>query len=130
MQDGKDLRQTDKEKQEREMARLKARRLELQLENERLKKSREKRKEALKGYSPARRNQIRKSWKEENYQLIRKLHAEREWSIWQMCETLGISRAAYYKWLNRRDQSLTSEASPAEADGTEKSSDQRVRIRA
>ena len=116
MQGGKDLRAEDKERQEREMARLNARGLELQLENERLKKSREDRKEALKGYSPACRNRIQKNWKEENCQLIRKLHAEREWSIWQMCETLGISRAAYYKWLNRRDQSLTSEALLPEAD--------------
>ena len=37
-----------------------------------------------------------------DYELIKELHDSNEgWSISFMCEQLGISRAAFYKWLNR-----------------------------
>lgn len=63
----------------------------------------------VKGYSRVRQNQIKQTWKEEDYQLIHRLHEERKWSIQQMCQILGISRAAYYKWLKRRDKELDQE---------------------
>ena len=38
---------------------------------------------------------------ESKYLTVRHFHAERDWSIGWMCSQLGISRAAYYKWLHR-----------------------------
>ena len=35
------------------------------------------------------------------YLAIRELHEEQNYSIRWMCEKLGVTRAAYYKWLNR-----------------------------
>ena len=37
-----------------------------------------------------------------DYELINKLHKEENYDINFMCRELGISRAAYYKWLNRK----------------------------
>lgn len=36
------------------------------------------------------------------YTVIRQYHEERGWSIKAMCQILKISRAAYYKWLSRK----------------------------
>ena len=37
----------------------------------------------------------------QDYKLIKELHeSEDSWSISFMCKQLGISRPAYYKWLN------------------------------
>lgn len=36
------------------------------------------------------------------YTVIRQYHEERGWSIQEMCRILKISRAAYYKWRNRK----------------------------
>lgn len=38
---------------------------------------------------------------ESKYQAIRHFYTEKNWSIDWMCKELGISRAAYYKWLHR-----------------------------
>lgn len=38
---------------------------------------------------------------ESKYLTIRHFHTEKKWSIEWMCGHLGISRAAYYKWLHR-----------------------------
>ena len=38
---------------------------------------------------------------ESKYLAIKYFYEEKNWSIKWMCEQLGISRAAYYKWLNR-----------------------------
>jgi hypothetical protein len=38
---------------------------------------------------------------ESKYLAIRHFYAEKHWSIEWMCRQLGISRAAYYKWLHR-----------------------------
>lgn len=38
---------------------------------------------------------------ESKYLAVRHFHAEKNWSIGWMCRQLGISRAAYYKWLHR-----------------------------
>ena len=38
---------------------------------------------------------------ESKYLAVRHFHAEKNWSIGWMCSQLGISRAAYYKWLHR-----------------------------
>ncbi len=38
---------------------------------------------------------------ESKYLAVRLFHAEKNWSIGWMCRQLGISRAAYYKWLHR-----------------------------
>ena len=38
---------------------------------------------------------------ESKYLTVRHFHAERDWGIGWMCSQLGISRAAYYKWLHR-----------------------------
>jgi len=38
---------------------------------------------------------------ESRYLAIQQLHAEKGWSIQWMCRQLGITRAAYYKWLHR-----------------------------
>jgi putative transposase len=38
---------------------------------------------------------------ESKYLSIRHYHTEKNWSIEWMCKQLGISRAAYYKWLHR-----------------------------
>ena len=38
---------------------------------------------------------------ESKYLAIRHFYAEKHWSIECMCRQLGISRAAYYKWLHR-----------------------------
>lgn len=37
-----------------------------------------------------------------DYKLIQKYHVEKGWPITVMCHILEISRAAYYKWLNRK----------------------------
>lgn len=44
-----------------------------------------------------RRNRICK------YEVIREIHEEKGWSILWMCRVLKVSRAAYYKWLNRKE---------------------------
>lgn len=56
------------------------------------------------GYSRVRQIQLRQAWKEEDYQLIERLHQEKGWSIQTMCQILEISRASYYKWLHRKDK--------------------------
>ena len=38
---------------------------------------------------------------ESKYIAIRDFHSEKNWSIRWMCKQLGITRAAYYKWLHR-----------------------------
>lgn len=38
---------------------------------------------------------------ESEYITVRHFHTEKKWSIGWMCRHLGISRAAYYKWLHR-----------------------------
>lgn len=38
---------------------------------------------------------------EAKYLAIKYFHTEKNWSIEWMCKQLGISRAAYYKWLHR-----------------------------
>ena len=38
---------------------------------------------------------------ESKYSAVRHFHAEKNRSIGWMCRQLGISRAAYYKWLHR-----------------------------
>lgn len=38
---------------------------------------------------------------ESKYLTVRHFHAERDWGIGWMCSQLGVSRAAYYKWLHR-----------------------------
>lgn len=38
---------------------------------------------------------------EAEYSAIQYYHAEKGWSICWMCLMLGISKAAYYKWLHR-----------------------------
>lgn len=38
---------------------------------------------------------------ESKYMAVKYFYAEKNWSIKWMCNLLGISRAAYYKWLNR-----------------------------
>ena len=37
-----------------------------------------------------------------DYQLMKKLHEEENYDIGFMCKELGLSRASYYKWLNRK----------------------------
>ena len=37
-----------------------------------------------------------------DYQLIKKLHEEEGYDIGFMCRELGLSRASYYKWLNKK----------------------------
>lgn len=38
---------------------------------------------------------------EAKYQTISEVHKEKEWSIAWLCSLLKVSRASYYKWLNR-----------------------------
>ena len=38
---------------------------------------------------------------ESKYLAIQYYHEEKDWSIRWMCRQLGISKAAYYKWLHR-----------------------------
>lgn len=38
---------------------------------------------------------------ESRYLAIRHFYTEKDWSIGWMCRQLGVSRAAYYKWLHR-----------------------------
>ena len=35
------------------------------------------------------------------YQAIKELHKDHGWPIYKLCSAAGISRAGYYKWLNR-----------------------------
>lgn len=35
------------------------------------------------------------------YQTIQQLNQEQGWPVGQLCKAVGVSRAAYYKWLNR-----------------------------
>ena len=35
------------------------------------------------------------------YQVIKELHEERGWQIYKLCSAAGVSRAGYYKWINR-----------------------------
>lgn len=44
-----------------------------------------------------------------DYQLIKKLHEEEDYDIDFMCRELGLSRAAYYKWLSRRQSKTDAE---------------------
>ncbi len=37
-----------------------------------------------------------------DYQLMKKLHEEEDYDIGFMCRELNLSRASYYKWLNRK----------------------------
>ncbi len=50
-----------------------------------------------------------KKKKQELYRTIRHYNEERHWPIKWMCEKLGISRASYYKWLNRKETALEKE---------------------
>lgn len=54
------------------------------------------------GNSKAVRVALKKQMIIEDYKLIRKYHEEKKWEISTMCKILEISRAAYYKWLNRK----------------------------
>lgn len=38
---------------------------------------------------------------ESKYMAVKYFYTEKSWSIKWMCDQLGISRAAYYKWINR-----------------------------
>ena len=38
---------------------------------------------------------------ESKYQAIKYFYEKKQWSINWMCKQLGISHAAYYKWLHR-----------------------------
>ena len=42
-----------------------------------------------------------KLWFESKYLAIKYFYEEKQWSINWMCKQLGISHAAYYKWLHR-----------------------------
>jgi len=35
------------------------------------------------------------------YQVVQQLHQEQGWPVGQLCEAVGVSRSAYYKWKNR-----------------------------
>ena len=35
------------------------------------------------------------------YQVVKELHEERGWQIYKLCSAAGVSRAGYYKWINR-----------------------------
>ena len=35
------------------------------------------------------------------YQAVKELHEERRWPVYKLCAAVGVSRAGYYKWLNR-----------------------------
>ena len=35
------------------------------------------------------------------YQVIKELHEERRCPVYKLCAAVGVSRAGYYKWLNR-----------------------------
>ena len=35
------------------------------------------------------------------YQVIKELHEEHRWPVYKLCAAAGVSRAGYYKWLNR-----------------------------
>ena len=52
----------------------------------------------VKGLPKARRIAIKKANKEHIYQLIEE---HKDWGIHWICELLGVSRAAYYKWKKR-----------------------------
>ena len=53
----------------------------------------------VEGLPKARRIAIKKANKEYIYQLI---DEHKDWGIHWICEFLGVSRAAYYKWKNRK----------------------------
>lgn len=55
----------------------------------------------VRGCSKARKTALERAIRHRKYDLIKELHQERGWSIGWMCRVLEISRAAYYKWLNR-----------------------------
>lgn len=55
-------------------------------------------------YSRVKRNQIMQEWKEHDYKLIEQYHVQKNWPIREMCQILSISRAAYYKWLHRKEK--------------------------
>ena len=35
------------------------------------------------------------------YQAVKELYKERRWPVYKLCAAAGVSRAGYYKWLNR-----------------------------
>ena len=35
------------------------------------------------------------------YQAIKELHEEHRWPVYKLCAAVGVSKAGYYKWLNR-----------------------------
>lgn len=59
----------------------------------------------LKSYEPKRGVYMaearRKTTQEERLEIVQYFYEKKQWSINWMCKELGVSHAAYYKWLNR-----------------------------
>lgn len=54
-------------------------------------------------YPKAKRIYLIKLNKIIDYKIIKEFHETRGWDINFMCKDLGISRASYYKWLNKKE---------------------------
>lgn len=67
-----------------------------------VKKSRETRKVVIETYPKAKKIYIIKQNKIIDYTIIKEFHEDNKWPIGFMCKVLGVARAAYYKWVNRK----------------------------
>lgn len=41
------------------------------------------------------------SYKERYYQAVLELHTTKKYKVKDLCDTIGVSRSGYYKWLNK-----------------------------
>ncbi|MBR3692966.1 MAG: IS3 family transposase [Erysipelotrichales bacterium] len=62
--------------------------------------------EGIRSLSKAKRIEKIRQHKHHQYELIQEQHTKDNWDIKWICKQLKISRAAYYKWLNRKETAL------------------------
>lgn len=62
--------------------------------------------EGIRSLPKAKRIEKIRQHKHHQYELIQEQHTKDNWDIKWICKQLKISRAAYYKWLNRKEAAL------------------------
>lgn len=62
--------------------------------------------EGITSLPKAKRIHIERELRQLKYSIIKEYHDRENWDITWMCQQLNISRAAYYKWINRKETQL------------------------
>ena len=62
--------------------------------------------EGIKPLPKAKRIEIVRQYRYQQYELIKEQHDREGWDIQWTCRQLKVSRAAYYKWLDRKETEL------------------------